>query len=63
VAVVALLLMLWAMIEPALQAYDYGDRKLELGIKVWIVWAAAFAGTIGAIISAVFVAWVGERRA
>ena len=60
--VVALALILWAMIEPALQAYDYGDRKLELGIKVWIVWAFAFGGTIGAIVCAVFVAWAGERR-
>jgi len=62
-AVAALLLILWAMIDPALQAYDYGDRKLELGIKIWIVWAAAFAGTIGAILCAVFMAWAGEDRA
>lgn len=60
-SVAALGLMLWAMIDPAMQAYGYGDRKLELGLKVWIVWAFAFAGTAGATLCAVFMAWVGER--
>src|SRR5262252_9246969 len=29
-SVVCLVLIFWAMLQPAYQAYDYGDRKLEL---------------------------------
>lgn len=61
-AVLALMLILWAMIEPAVQAYDYGDRKLELGLKVWIVWMFALTGVAGAIVCAVGVAVFGTRR-
>jgi TRAP-type C4-dicarboxylate transport system permease small subunit len=59
---IALLLMAWAMIEPALQAYDYGDRKLELGLPVWVVWVFAGTGMAGAILSAIGVLILGERR-
>ena len=43
-----LLLMLAAMISPAMQAYDYGDRKLELGLPTYTIWAGAIAGAAGA---------------
>lgn len=53
VITVALLgLMIWAMTQPALQAYEYGDRKLELGTPLWIVWVVAILGLAGALISA-----------
>jgi hypothetical protein len=47
VSIVMLLLVTWAMISPALQAYDYGDRKLELGLKLWVVWLFALSGIAG----------------
>jgi TRAP-type C4-dicarboxylate transport system permease small subunit len=61
-SIAALLLMLWAMFDPASQAFDYGDRKLELGVKVWVVWAFAIGGTVGSVICAIAVAWIGQRR-
>ena len=39
-----LALLAYAMVAPALQALDYGDRKLELGLPLWVVWAGAMAG-------------------
>lgn len=39
-----LAVMVWAMVPPAIQAYDYGDRKLELGLPLWILWTVAIAG-------------------
>ena len=53
---VLLVLIVWAMIGPALQAYDYGDRKLELGLPLAVIWAAAISGIVGAIIAAFTVA-------
>jgi TRAP-type C4-dicarboxylate transport system permease small subunit len=44
-----LLLILTAMISPAMQAFDYGDRKLELGLPVYIIWIAVIAGGCGAL--------------
>ncbi len=62
-SIAALLLMLWAMFDPAMQAFEYGDRKLELGLKVWVIWAFAIGGTIGGAVCAMAAAWVGQRRA
>lgn len=39
-----LALMLWAMTTPARQAFDYGDKKLELALPLWILWTVAIAG-------------------
>lgn len=47
-----LALIAWAMVAPALQAFDYGDRKLELGLPVYIVWIAAILGVVGCVIVA-----------
>jgi len=47
-----LALIAWAMVAPALQALDYGDRKLELGLPVYIVWIAAILGIVGCVIVA-----------
>jgi TRAP-type C4-dicarboxylate transport system permease small subunit len=43
----------WAMLTPAWQAFDYGDRKLELGLPVYIIWIFALAGMAGTIVCAV----------
>ncbi|WP_407050874.1 TRAP transporter small permease [Methyloraptor flagellatus] len=52
VQIAALMLIGWAMLIPALQAYEYGDRKLELGLPLWIVWAYVLVGLAGTIVSA-----------
>jgi TRAP-type C4-dicarboxylate transport system permease small subunit len=53
VSVGALLLLAWAMIRPAMQAYGYGDTKIELGLPVYILWIVAGLGMAGTIICAV----------
>ena len=47
-----LALMIWAMISPAEQAFEYGDKKLELGLKLWILWTIAIAGLAGTLFCA-----------
>jgi TRAP-type C4-dicarboxylate transport system permease small subunit len=42
-----------AMLSPAWQAFDYGDRKLELGLPVYVIWIFALAGIAGTIVCAV----------
>jgi TRAP-type C4-dicarboxylate transport system permease small subunit len=55
--IVALLgLITWAMLGPALQAWDYGDRKLELGLPMAAIWAVAILGMAGAVLAALAVA-------
>jgi TRAP-type C4-dicarboxylate transport system permease small subunit len=51
-SVVALALFAWAMLGPATQAYDYGDRKLELNLPIYFLWIIAFAGMAGTILCA-----------
>jgi TRAP-type C4-dicarboxylate transport system permease small subunit len=54
VATLALLgLITVAMVFPAIQAYDYGDRKLELGLPIWILWIFAIVGLIGTLVCAI----------
>src|SRR3984893_18479491 len=53
VSVLCLLLFLWGMYEPALQAYQYGDRKLELGEPLYVLWAFALAGLLGTLVCAI----------
>ena len=43
-------LIAWAMVSPALQALDYGDRKVELGLPIYLIWIAAILGMIGSIL-------------
>jgi TRAP-type C4-dicarboxylate transport system permease small subunit len=50
-----LFLITCAMIGPALQAFDYGDRKLELGLLLVFVWALTILGMCGAILVALAV--------
>ena len=39
----------WSMWGPARDAYLYGDRSLELGLPLWVLWALAFVGLAGII--------------
>jgi TRAP-type C4-dicarboxylate transport system permease small subunit len=49
-SLIALGILAWAMTTPALQAYAYGDRKLELGLPLYVLWIFALAGMVGAIL-------------
>ena len=40
----------WAMTTPALQAFAYGDRKLELGLPIYVLWIFALSGMAGAML-------------
>lgn len=40
----------WAMTEPALDAWSWGEQSLELGIPKWPLWAAAFVGLLGILL-------------
>jgi TRAP-type transport system small permease protein len=63
VSIVMLILMSSAMISPALQAFDYGDRKLELGLPLWVVWLFALSGIAGTIVCAIGAARNGDNIA
>jgi TRAP-type C4-dicarboxylate transport system permease small subunit len=52
-AVVILIGFAWAMITPALQAYEYGDYKIQLGIPLYTLWIVALIGMVGTIVCAI----------
>ncbi len=52
VMLVVLALIAGAMVAPAIQALRYGDRKLELGLPLFVVWAAAILGMAGSVMVA-----------
>lgn len=52
VAVGLLALLIISTVSPALQAYEYGDRKLELGLPLWTLWVFAIVGLAGTLLSA-----------
>ncbi|WP_407495867.1 TRAP transporter small permease [Pseudooceanicola sp. MF1-13] len=37
----------WSMIAPAMDAWNWGEQSLELGIPKWPLWVVAFVGLIG----------------
>lgn len=49
---VLLVLVASAMITPAMQAFAYGDRKLELGLPLIFIWAMVLVGMAGCILVA-----------
>lgn len=52
-AVLCLMLLMWAMITPAEQAYQYGDVKMELRLPIYVLWIAALVSLCGALFCAV----------
>jgi TRAP-type C4-dicarboxylate transport system permease small subunit len=52
VSVMCLLLFIWGMCQPAMQAFQYGDRKLELGIPLYVLWGFALVGIFGTLVCA-----------
>jgi len=63
VMLAVLAVIAYAMVAPALQALDYGDRKLELGLPVWVVWAGAMVGVAGSVLAALAVVLRGPPAA
>jgi TRAP-type C4-dicarboxylate transport system permease small subunit len=51
-SVVCLVLLMWAMLGPATQAYEYGDRKLELNLPIYILWIVALVSLAGTLVCA-----------
>ncbi|MFY9829133.1 MAG: TRAP transporter small permease [Rhodoplanes sp.] len=51
-SIVALAVLAWAMTGPAWQAYDYGDRKLELDMPIYYLWIVALIGIAGTLVCA-----------
>jgi len=51
-SVVCLGLLMWAMLGPARQAFEYGDRKLELNLPIYMLWIVALLGLAGTIFCA-----------
>ena len=47
-----LVLITLAMLAPAQQALEYGDRKLELGVPLYAIWIAVLAGIAGCVLAA-----------
>jgi TRAP-type C4-dicarboxylate transport system permease small subunit len=58
-SILALGLFAWAMLGPATQAFEYGDRKLELNMPIYWLWIVALAGMAGTILCA-FGALIGR---
>jgi TRAP-type C4-dicarboxylate transport system permease small subunit len=54
-SVVCLGLLMWAMLGPARQAYEYGDRKLELSLPIYVLWVVGLAALAGTIFCALVV--------
>jgi TRAP-type C4-dicarboxylate transport system permease small subunit len=52
VSVMCLLLFIWGMCQPAMQAFQYGDRKLELGMPLYVLWGFALVGIFGTLVCA-----------
>jgi TRAP-type transport system small permease protein len=45
-------LLIWAMRLPAMQAYQYGDVKMELPVPIYALWIVALASLVGTIFCA-----------
>jgi TRAP-type C4-dicarboxylate transport system permease small subunit len=48
-SVCCLALLAWAMRQPAMQAHQYGDTKMELAVPIYVLWIVvllSFAGTL-----------------
>ena len=49
-SILCLAIFAYAMTRPMLQAFGYGDRKLELGLPLYVLWIFALAGIAGTIL-------------
>ncbi len=46
-AVICIGLIMWAMITPLMQTYQYHDIKMELRLPIYTLWVAALLGLAG----------------
>ena len=46
-SVLCLGLLIWAMLQPAMQAYRYGDAKMELPVQIYMLWIVALVSMAG----------------
>jgi TRAP-type C4-dicarboxylate transport system permease small subunit len=54
-SVLCLALLIWAMWLPAVQAYHYGDVKMELRLPIYVLWIVALASLLGTMLCALVV--------
>jgi TRAP-type transport system small permease protein len=54
-SVLCLGLLMWAMLLPAVQAYHYGDVKMELRLPIYVLWVVALASLAGTLLCALVV--------
>jgi len=52
-AVLCLVLLMWAMVTPAQQSYQYADVKMELRLPIYMLWIAALVSLAGALFCAI----------
>jgi TRAP-type C4-dicarboxylate transport system permease small subunit len=52
-SVLCLGLLMWAMLLPTGQAFQYGDTKMELPIPIYVLWIVALVSMTGTIFCAV----------
>jgi TRAP-type C4-dicarboxylate transport system permease small subunit len=50
---VILLFIFISMLTPAMQAFQYGDMRLELKIPVWAIWVIALVGMCGGVLASI----------
>lgn len=53
-----LLILLYNMVEPAMDAYKYGEKKPELGLPLYVIWIPIFIGVGLAICSVINISWL-----
>ncbi len=49
---VFLVLLLYNMVTPALDAYKFGGKKQELGLPLWVLWLTMLLGVLLAALAA-----------
>jgi TRAP-type C4-dicarboxylate transport system permease small subunit len=61
VVLVMLIVITWALVAPARQALDYGDRKIELGLPLAVIWGLVIAGMVGVVLAAMASIVISDR--
>jgi TRAP-type C4-dicarboxylate transport system permease small subunit len=59
---VFLVLLLWNMITPALDAYRFGEKKQELGLPLWALWLPILLGVLMSVLAVLGALIRGLRR-
>jgi len=52
-----LVILLYNMVEPAMDAYKYGEKKPELGLPLYVIWIPIFIGIGLAVWSVMNTLW------